>query len=172
MRVELIQWWAAQAGHVRPGRLPVGEGTSADGADLRGVIDSGTRQIVHCPKRRRFEPGGQGWGAQRRPIEVLDGVKAAKVVVVAANFLIDAESNLKRPRSAALGAIQGAPKPASVTGSACTASQAWVTVAEGTVDSVDARDGTVSLSHGPVPSPQMAGHDHGVRSPTRRCSPG
>lgn len=61
------------------------------------VIDSGNRQIVLVDKGEgRFEPrpvrlGMRGDGF----IEALDGVSEGDKVVVAANFLIDAESNLK-----------------------------------------------------------------------------
>lgn len=61
------------------------------------VIDSGTRQVVILDQGDgRFEPrevklGRRGDGFS----EVLDGVKAGQKVVTAANFLIDAESNLR-----------------------------------------------------------------------------
>ena len=61
------------------------------------VIDTGTRQVVILDKGEgRFEPrevkiGKRGGGYT----EVLSGVAEADQVVVSANFLIDAESNLK-----------------------------------------------------------------------------
>ena len=61
------------------------------------VIDSGTRQVVLVERGEGlFEPrqvklGMRGDGY----VEIKDGVKAGEKVVVAANFLIDAESNLK-----------------------------------------------------------------------------
>ncbi|MGQ0683754.1 efflux RND transporter periplasmic adaptor subunit [Bradyrhizobium sp.] len=61
------------------------------------VLDTGTRQSVLVDKGRgRFEPrevkiGQRGDGY----IEVRDGLADGEPVVVAANFLIDAESNLK-----------------------------------------------------------------------------
>lgn len=64
---------------------------------LSALIDSGTRQVVIVDRGEgRFEPrpvkvGVRGDGY----IEILDGVMAGESVVVAANFLIDAESNLK-----------------------------------------------------------------------------
>ncbi len=71
------------------------------------VIDSGTRQVVLVARGEgRFEPRavhlgihGDGW------IQVLDGVKPGEQVVVGANFLIDAESNL---RTALQGFADGA----------------------------------------------------------------
>jgi Cu/Ag efflux protein CusF len=74
-------------------------------------------------------------------------------VVVAANFLIDAESNLK----AAIGGFNSTPAAApakaempSATGPATPKGAGHQ--AEGTVDSVDAKAGTINLSHGPVAS--------------------
>jgi membrane fusion protein, copper/silver efflux system len=61
------------------------------------VIDSGDRQIVIVDKGDgRFEPrpvrlGRRGAGY----VEIRDGVKDGESVVTSANFLIDAESNLK-----------------------------------------------------------------------------
>jgi membrane fusion protein, copper/silver efflux system len=61
------------------------------------VLDTGTRQAVFVDKGEgRFEPrevkiGHRGDGF----VEVRDGVKEGEPVVVSANFLIDAESNLK-----------------------------------------------------------------------------
>ena len=61
------------------------------------VIDSGERQIVLLDKGEgRFEPravklGRRGDGY----VEITDGLAKSDKVVVSANFLIDAESNLK-----------------------------------------------------------------------------
>jgi Cu(I)/Ag(I) efflux system membrane fusion protein len=63
----------------------------------QAVIDSGDRRVVLVARGEgRFEPravqlGQRGDGM----IEITDGLKAGETVVVAANFLIDAESNLK-----------------------------------------------------------------------------
>jgi len=61
------------------------------------VLDTGTRQAIFVDRGEgRFEPrdvklGNRGDGY----VEVRDGVKDGEPVVVSANFLIDAESNLK-----------------------------------------------------------------------------
>jgi Cu(I)/Ag(I) efflux system membrane fusion protein len=64
---------------------------------ISAVIDSGNRQIILVAKGEgRFEPrpvklGRRGEGY----VEVLEGVDQGEKVVTSANFLIDAESNLK-----------------------------------------------------------------------------
>jgi Cu(I)/Ag(I) efflux system membrane fusion protein len=61
------------------------------------VIDSGARQVVLVAKGPgRFEPrlvklGTHGGGQ----VQILSGLKAGEQIVVGANFLIDAESNLR-----------------------------------------------------------------------------
>ena len=61
------------------------------------VIDTGTRRIVLVQvKEGRFEPREVEVGARgENHIEIVKGVADGEQVVVAANFLIDAESNLK-----------------------------------------------------------------------------
>jgi Cu(I)/Ag(I) efflux system membrane fusion protein len=81
---------------------------------LSAVIDSGNRQIVIVDRGEgRFEPrpvklGLRGDGL----VEVRDGLKAGEKIVVAANFLIDAESNLK---AALKGFTTDGEKPAAET---------------------------------------------------------
>lgn len=64
---------------------------------ISAVIDSGTRQIILVQAREgRYEPREVKLGARSdNDIEVIDGIQAGEAVVVSANFLIDAESNLK-----------------------------------------------------------------------------
>lgn len=77
------------------------------------VIDTGARQVVILDKGEgRFEPrevkvGTRGNGF----IEIQEGVEPGDQVVTSANFLIDAESNLK---AALQGMAAGAPNPASL----------------------------------------------------------
>jgi Cu(I)/Ag(I) efflux system membrane fusion protein len=61
------------------------------------VIDSGNRQVVIVAKGEgRFQPRPVKLGMRADDhIEILDGVTEGEEVVTAANFLIDAESNLK-----------------------------------------------------------------------------
>ena len=79
--------------------VEIGSGSNAPVVAVpdSAVIDTGTRQVVILDKGEgRFEPrevkiGLQGGGFT----EIRNGVAAGDRVVVAANFLIDAESNLK-----------------------------------------------------------------------------
>jgi Cu(I)/Ag(I) efflux system membrane fusion protein len=61
------------------------------------VIDSGTRQVVILDKGDgRFEPREVTLGVRGEGfVEIRKGVTEGDRVVIAANFLIDAESNLK-----------------------------------------------------------------------------
>jgi Cu(I)/Ag(I) efflux system membrane fusion protein len=132
------------------------------------VIDSGVRQIVLVQLQEgRFEPREVKLGARSEDhVEVLAGIKDGEAVVVAANFLIDAESNLK----AAVGGFGAAPTGA--TGATGAASVASVTStaqaapakssgiehrAEGKLDAIDAKAGTVTITHGPVASLKWPG---------------
>jgi Cu(I)/Ag(I) efflux system membrane fusion protein len=82
------------------------------------VLDSGTRQAVLVDKGEgRFEPravklGRRGGGY----VEITEGVTEGEAVVTSANFLIDAESNLK----AALKGFADAdvPQPPATSGDA------------------------------------------------------
>lgn len=83
--------------------------------DRSAVIDSGTRQVVLVNTAPgQFTPREVRLGARSGDrVAVLSGVEAGETVVVSANFLIDAESNLR----AALGSLeagdaQGADVPA------------------------------------------------------------
>jgi membrane fusion protein, copper/silver efflux system len=73
------------------------------------VLDSGTRQVVLIERSAgRFEPHAITTGARADGyVEARDGVAAGDRVVVGANFLIDAESNLR----AALQSFTGVPQP-------------------------------------------------------------
>jgi Cu(I)/Ag(I) efflux system membrane fusion protein len=115
------------------------------------VIDSGTRQTILVQKAEgRFEPREVKLGVRSDDfVEVLDGVKEGEMVVVAANFLIDSESNLK----AALGGMGG---PAE-SGGKEAAKPGVAHQAEGTLDAVDAKTGMVTVTHGPVASLKWPG---------------
>jgi len=61
------------------------------------ILDNGTQQVVLVARGQgRFEPRAVRIGAHGDcHTQILDGLKAGEQVVVSANFLIDAESNLR-----------------------------------------------------------------------------
>jgi len=90
-------------GLLKPGLFGSVTLTEIDGKDARlavpdsAVIDSGTRQIVLLSRGNgHFEPRAVKLGLQTDGYrQVLEGLEAGDEVVTRANFLIDAESNLK-----------------------------------------------------------------------------
>ncbi len=158
VRVELPN----PGGLLKPGMFAQVElPTSAKGPVLTvptsAVIDSGTRQIVLVQAGEgRFEPREVRLGARSdERVEVIQGVREGEQVVVSANFLIDAESNLK----AAVGAF-GQSSQAGNGGAATPGKPAATSVghqATGKVEAVDAQAGTVSVTHGPVDSLKWPG---------------
>jgi len=131
------------------------------------VLDSGVRRIVLVDLGEgRFEPREVRTGARGEDrIEITAGVKEGESVVVAANFLIDAESNLKAAigglghgahgGAAKAGEGSAASKDASAGASGRAApgapSRAGVSHrAEGIVEAVDAKAGELTIQHGPV----------------------
>ena len=105
---------------------------------LSAVIDSGTRQIALVALADgRFEPRDVKLGARSSTyVEVLDGIKTDESVVVAANFLIDAESNLK----AAVGGFSKQPVK--------TNSHQAI----GAVVEFDTKEGTIDIDHAAIES--------------------
>ncbi len=87
-----------------PGRLSV---------PVSAVIDSGKRQVVLADRGEgRFEPRAVTLGVRGGDyLEVKSGLKAGDKVVVSANFLIDAESNLKAALAAFTADQQAEAKP-------------------------------------------------------------
>lgn len=77
------------------------------------VIDSGARQVVLIDRGEgRFEPRTVRLSAQGGDwVEVVEGVKAGEKVVTSANFLIDAESNLRTALQGFTGTAENAPPP-------------------------------------------------------------
>lgn len=107
------------------------------------VIDSGARRVAIVDRGEgRFEPRAVKLGPRGDDyVAVLEGLKEGESVVVAANFLIDAESNLK----AALGTMTAPEAPA--------AGKAQVVHrARGTLEDADAKSGMLLIRHEPVPS--------------------
>ena len=100
------------------------------------VLDSGSRQVVLVQRGEgQFEPRDVKLGRRAEGyVEVLDGVAAGEQVVVRANFLIDAESNLK-------AALEG------FGGGATRAHRG-----EGTVEEINTSSGTLRIDHAPIAS--------------------
>ena len=117
---------------------------------VSAVIDSGARQIALVQQGEgRFEPREVKLGARSdTAVEIVEGVKDGEQVVVAANFLIDAESNLKAAISGfkAPDANSNGEKPATVGHHA-----------SGRIDDYDTKAGTVSIEHGPIESLKWPG---------------
>lgn len=122
------------------------------------VLDTGTRRLVLVDLGEgRFEARTVKLGMHADGYaEVLGGLQAGEVVVVSANFLIDAESNLK----AALGGF-GHHHPPGVSlseneGVKPGASVAELTLAshhgEGSIEAMDWAHAKVTITHGPIAS--------------------
>lgn len=110
------------------------------------VIDSGKRQVVLVQLAAgRFEPREVKLGNRSDAyVEVLSGIRDGEQVVTSANFLIDAESNLKAALSG-MSALAGTP-------AAATSQRKSVGhQAHGVLDAINA-DGTVSITHEAIPS--------------------
>jgi Cu(I)/Ag(I) efflux system membrane fusion protein len=144
VRIEL----ANPKGRLKPAmyaevEIPVAGSASVVTVPNSAVIDSGKRQVVIVQLGEgRFEPRPVKLGARGGEfVQVLEGVREGEMVVSSANFLIDAESNLK----AALGGMQA---------DASAASQPAVVGHKGVgvLNAVDAASGTVTISHEPVAS--------------------
>ena len=124
------------------------------------VIDSGTRQVLLVRLAEgRFEPREVTLGERGDAyVEVLAGVTEGEQVVTSANFLIDAESNLKAALSGlgeheAHGAERAAEKE-NHAAQALPAQQKQESISHqvlGTLEAIHA-DGTVSITHEPIAS--------------------
>jgi Cu(I)/Ag(I) efflux system membrane fusion protein len=122
--------------------LAVGERTPVLTVPDSAVIDTGTRRLVLVQLQEgRFEPREVRTGGRSDAfIEVTHGLREGEQVVVAANFLIDAESNLK-------AVVRNLGTPASPP---AAASAAVSHRAEGRIDSIDPATTSLVLEHGPV----------------------
>jgi len=136
--------------------VPASSATPALTIPTSAVIDSGVRQIALVQvKEGRYEPRELKLGERSQDrVEVIEGVREGELVVVSANFLIDAESNLKAAISGFGGAEQ-TPSAQTSTGTQTLASAGHH--AEGNIQTIDAASGAVSIAHGPVPSLKWPG---------------
>ena len=110
------------------------------------VIDTGDRQVVLVVLGEgKYKPQPVKIGLRGRDaVEILEGIQAGDEVVTAANFLIDAESNLK----AALSTFT-APEAEKTAKAAAKRYQA-----QGSIDSLDIASNTASVTHEPIPALQ------------------
>ena len=162
VRLEL----ANSAGLLKPGmfaqvEVPVGGKAKVLTVPTSAVIDSGTRQVLlvqtGLPEEGRFEVREVKLGARSdNYLEVLEGVREGEAVVVAANFLIDAESNLKAAiagfGTAATNSTNGAPAAATDAPPGLAPQEAVSHQGTGKVIEIDAKDLTVTISHGAIAS--------------------
>jgi Cu/Ag efflux protein CusF len=131
--------------------IPVGGKDKVLTVPVSAVIDSGTRQIVLVQLAPgRFDPRVVKLGSRSEDyVEVLDGVTEGEQVVISANFLIDAESNLM----AALGGLDIHGGTAPPTGQKQRDISKPATgvghQVQGTLNAIGA-DGIVNITHGPV----------------------
>jgi len=77
--------------------IEIGSGAPVLTVPESALIDTGTRQVVILDKGDgRFEPREVSVGTRgNNLVEIRSGIGEGDQVVVSANFLIDAESNLK-----------------------------------------------------------------------------
>lgn len=120
------------------------------------VLDTGTRQLVLVDLGEgRFEPRTVKPGIRADGyVEILGGLVAEEKVVVKANFLIDAESNLKAALSAfAHDGHSMPPDDRSHASPATVAGPETVTHrGEGSIEAIDLAHATITLAHGPIAS--------------------
>ncbi|ABB74710.1 membrane fusion protein, Cu(I)/Ag(I) efflux system [Nitrosospira multiformis ATCC 25196] len=129
------------------------------------VLDAGTRQSVLVDLGEgRFEPRLVKLGKHADDyVEVLGGLKTGEMIVVKANFLIDAESNLKAALSSFTRSSQ-ASMPGEEREGGRTASGSSGTVpsspspsssshrGEGIIEAIDVANTTLTLAHRPIAS--------------------
>ena len=130
--------------------IPVGGKDEVLTVPSSAVIDSGTRQIILVQlEPGRFDPRVVKLGSRsENHVEVLEGIAKGEQVVISANFLIDAESNLKAALSGLDSHVGSA--PTTVQKQQDTATVVGHRV-QGTLNAIGA-DGTANITHGPVES--------------------
>ncbi len=139
--------------------IPVGQGGKVLSVPTSSVIDSGKKQVVLVRLAEgRFEPRTVKLGQRSDDyVQVLSGVAEGEQVVTSANFLIDAESNLKAvlsgmsaqdtPGESAAGTHEDNAAAMQESGM----KKSVVHQARGTLDAIN-DDGTFSITHEPIAS--------------------
>jgi len=137
--------------------LPSGSSGKVLTVPTSAVIDSGTRQIVLVQLAQgRFDPRSVKLGNRSDSyVEVLEGVAEGEQVVTSANFLIDAESNLKAALSGlSAHAAHGGNAASPVANEQKTSANKTGGVghqARGVLKAVN-DDGTLNITHEPIAS--------------------
>jgi RND family efflux transporter MFP subunit len=152
--------------------LPVGGSQKVVAIPASAIIDSGTRQIALVQlKEGRFEPRQVKIGARGSDyVEVIEGVREGELVVVSANFLIDAESNLKAAISGFGQSQSTGVQPAA--GAQIPSPTPNGNKAVGKIVEIDATDGTLTISHGPVESLHWPAMTMGFKLANREVAKG
>ncbi len=134
-------------------QIDIGKGEKVLTVPSSAVIDSGKKQVVLVRLAEgRFEPRAVSLGQRSDDyVQVLSGVADGESVVTSANFLIDAESNLKAVLSGMTEPITTANSRAQVTTKVSPQAKSVGHQARGTLDSIN-DDGTVSITHEPIKS--------------------
>lgn len=130
--------------------IPVGGSGKVLTIPNSAVIDSGKQQVALVRLAEgRFEPRKVSLGQRSDSyVQVLSGVAEGEQVVTSANFLIDAESNLKAVLS---GMNAAAPAATTAATSVPKSSKSVGHQAHGTLDAIN-DDGTVSITHEAIQS--------------------
>ena len=137
---------ANPGGRLKPGMF-VSVAFSGDAKPMltvpaEAVISTGKRSVVIVADERgdgggRFRPVDVETGRDSGGMtEIRKGLTAGQKVVASGQFLIDSESSLKTT----LSRLQSAPE------------KAMQHTASGKINRIDAKDGTLELSHGPIPA--------------------
>jgi Cu(I)/Ag(I) efflux system membrane fusion protein len=119
------------------------------------VLDTGTRRLVLVDLGGgRFEPRTVKLGMHADGYaEVLGGLTAGEMVVVSANFLIDAESNLKAAMTGfGHEAPHSAPAGEQAKPGTSGAAPALIHRGNGSITAMDWEHATVRITHGPIAS--------------------
>ncbi|HEX5364810.1 MAG TPA: efflux RND transporter periplasmic adaptor subunit [Gallionella sp.] len=132
--------------------LATGKSDKVLSVPISAVIDSGTRQVVLVRLAEgRFAPREVKTGRRGDAyVEVLAGIAEGEQVVTSANFLIDAESNL-RAALGGLGGVTAAAEPSSQPAVPDKKSASVGHQGQGKFNEIN-EDGSVSITHEPIAS--------------------
>jgi Cu(I)/Ag(I) efflux system membrane fusion protein len=133
--------------------LHVGGSAPRTTVPASAIIDDGQRQVVLLALAEgRFKPQAVRLGERGvDAVEVLEGVKPGDRVVVSANFLIDSESQLRAALANLTDSGTGQAGSEASAGGAQPGASA-IHRAEGTFDAIDRAAGSVTITHGEIPS--------------------